>query len=114
MKQIITFKVNSQVYLGLTTLTLLENLRLLNITIPYFCYHEYLPLAGNCRMCVIELEGVPKLMVACCILLDIGLVIYTDTNRVFEVRQSILEFLLINHPLDCPTCDQGGECDLQD
>ena len=82
------------------------------ITIPCFCYHEKLSIAGNCRMCLVQINN--GLGASCAINLVDAMVIYTDNKRVREARESVLEFLLINHPLDCPICDQGSECDLQD
>lgn len=82
------------------------------ITIPCFCYHEKLSIAGNCRMCIIQINN--GLGVSCAVNIVDAMIIYTDNKRVREARESILEFLLINHPLDCPICDQGSECDLQD
>ena len=82
--------------------------------IPRFCYHEGLKIAGNCRMCLIEDTKSAKPIVSCAMSLTSGLEIFTNTVRVKKARESVMEFLLINHPLDCPICDQGGECDLQD
>jgi NADH dehydrogenase/NADH:ubiquinone oxidoreductase subunit G len=82
------------------------------IYIPYFCYHERLNVAGNCRMCLVEVNKV--LVVSCSLLLTNGMTIFTKNKRIRYIRENILEFLLVNHPLDCPICDQGGECDLQD
>ena len=84
------------------------------IEIPRFCYHERLSVAGNCRMCLVEMERSPKLVASCAMPVADGMVIRTDTETVRKARQGVMEFLLINHPLDCPICDQGGECDLQD
>ena len=86
----------------------------LGITLPSFCYHEKLNIAGNCRMCLVELEKNVKPVAACAFPIINGLNIFTDTPLVKKARENILEFLLINHPLDCPICDRGGECDLQD
>lgn len=86
----------------------------LQIKIPVFCYHEKLNVAGNCRMCLIEVEKSPKPVVACATPLMDQMSIFTDTPLVKKARENVLEFLLINHPLDCPICDQGGECDLQE
>jgi NADH-quinone oxidoreductase subunit G len=83
------------------------------IKLPCFCYNENLSIAGNCRICLVEIANMPKLMLACSTRITKNMVIKTDSNRVQRVRKSIVEFLLINHPLDCPVCDQGGECDLQ-
>jgi NADH-quinone oxidoreductase subunit G len=82
--------------------------------IPRFCYHERLSIAGNCRMCLVEVEKMPKPVASCGQPVADGMVIHTDTENVRKARRGVMEFLLINHPLDCPICDQGGECDLQD
>ncbi len=84
------------------------------VEIPRFCYHERLSVAGNCRMCLVEVEKSPKPIASCSYPTAEGMVIHTDTPMVKNGRRGIMEFLLINHPLDCPICDQGGECDLQD
>ena len=86
----------------------------MGIEVPYFCYHERLSIAGNCRMCLVEMENSPKPIASCAMPAGEGMVIYTDTPEVKKAREGVMEFLLINHPLDCPICDQGGECDLQD
>ena len=82
--------------------------------IPRFCYHERLSVAGNCRMCLVEVEKSPKPVASCALPVADGMVVKTDTPMVRAARRGVMEFLLINHPLDCPICDQGGECDLQD
>ena len=83
--------------------------------IPRFCYHERLSIAGNCRMCLVEVKpGPPKPQASCALPAAEGQEIFTDTPMVKKAREGVMEFLLINHPLDCPICDQGGECDLQD
>ena len=82
--------------------------------IPHFCYHDRLSIAGNCRMCLVEMERSPKPIASCAMPAADGMVIRTDTPSVKKAREGVMEFLLINHPLDCPICDQGGECDLQD
>src|SRR5918911_1749134 len=84
------------------------------IVIPHFCYHPKLSIAGNCRMCLVELEGRPKLEISCNTPVADNMVVYTNSPRVVEGRRGVLEFLLINHPIDCPICDQAGECGLQD
>lgn len=86
----------------------------LKINIPYFCYHEQLSIAGNCRLCLVELPSAKNLVVSCANFVEEDMSIYTNNFRVMKARESVLEFLLIHHPLDCPICDQGGECDLQD
>ncbi len=82
--------------------------------IPRFCYHERLSVAGNCRMCLVEVEKAPKPVASCAYPVMDGMKVFTDTPVVRNARRGVMEFLLINHPLDCPICDQGGECDLQD
>ena len=82
--------------------------------IPRFCYHERLSIAGNCRMCLVEQEKSPKPIASCAMPAADNMVIHTNTPKVKKAREGVMEFLLINHPLDCPICDQGGECDLQD
>jgi len=82
--------------------------------IPRFCYHERLSVAGNCRMCLVEIERAPKPVASCAFPVADGMKVFTDTPMVRNARRGVMEFLLINHPLDCPICDQGGECDLQD
>jgi NADH-quinone oxidoreductase subunit G len=82
--------------------------------IPRFCYHERLSIAGNCRMCLVEMEKSPKPIASCAMPAADGMVIRTTSERVKKAREGVMEFMLINHPLDCPICDQGGECDLQD
>ncbi|MFP4386324.1 MAG: NADH-quinone oxidoreductase subunit NuoG, partial [Alphaproteobacteria bacterium] len=87
----------------------------LGIEIPRFCYHDKLSVAGNCRMCLVEIEGGPPKPVASCALACAdGMSVRTDTEMVKKAQRSVMEMLLANHPLDCPICDQGGECDLQD
>lgn len=94
--------------------TILQAAQMVNKEIPIFCYHPKLEIAGNCRMCLVELEGAPKPVASCAMPASNGMVIKTNTEMVHKARKGVLEFLLINHPLDCPICDQGGECDLQD
>jgi len=94
--------------------TVLEACETVGIEIPRFCYHEALSIAGNCRMCLVEVEKSPKPVVSCAMPVMAGMKIFTNTPLVKKAREGVLEFLLLNHPLDCPICDQGGECDLQD
>lgn len=101
------------------TVSLLDYCLNLGIFIPHFCYHKHLSIAGNCRMCLIELSKSPKPIVSCAmnaksILLGANVEVFTNSPLVKKARENIMEFLLLNHPLDCPICDQGGECDLQD
>ncbi len=86
----------------------------LGIEIPRFCFHDRLSVPANCRMCLVEMERSPKPVASCALPCGDGMVIHTDTEMVHKARKGVMEFLLINHPLDCPICDQGGECDLQD
>ena len=82
--------------------------------IPHFCYHKKLSIAANCRMCLVDVEKAPKPMPACATPVTMGMVVRTKSDKAIKAQQSVMEFLLINHPLDCPICDQGGECQLQD
>ncbi len=83
-------------------------------TIPHFCYHKKLSIAANCRMCLVDVEKMPKPMPACATPVSQGMIVRTKSEKAIKAQQSVMEFLLINHPLDCPICDQGGECQLQD
>ena len=86
-----------------------------DVEIPVFCYEPKLGKpVGACRMCLVEVEGIPKLQTACSTPVRDGMVVYTLTDRVIEAQNAVVEFLLVNHPLDCPVCDKGGECPLQD
>ncbi len=93
---------------------LIEVARQGGIEVPYFCYHPGLSVVAQCRMCAVEIEKMPKLQTACSTPATDGMVIRTDTPRVKDAQKGTMEFLLINHPLDCPICDKSGECDLQD
>ena len=95
-------------------LTVLQACEQAGAEIPRFCYHEKLSIAGNCRMCLVEMEKSPKPIASCAMPAAEGMVIKTNTEKVEKSRKGVMEFLLANHPLDCPVCDQGGECDLQD
>jgi len=95
-------------------LTVLQACEKAGVEIPRFCYHEKLSIAGNCRMCLVELEKSPKPVASCAMPASEGMNIKTNTEFVEKARKGVMEFLLANHPLDCPVCDQGGECDLQD
>jgi NADH-quinone oxidoreductase subunit G len=95
-------------------ITVLQACEMAGKEIPRFCYHERLSVAGNCRMCLVEQEKAPKPVASCAMPVAEGMVIKTDSPLVQKARRGVMEFLLINHPLDCPICDQGGECDLQD
>ena len=95
-------------------LTVLQACEKAGVEIPRFCYHEKLSIAGNCRMCLVEMEKSPKPVASCAMPVAEGMNIKTNTPLVEKARKGVMEFLLVNHPLDCPVCDQGGECDLQD
>ncbi len=95
--------------------SILQAAEQLGVEIPRFCYHDKLSVAANCRMCLVEVEGgPPKPVASCAMACGDGMVVHTDSDKVKKARKGVMEFLLINHPLDCPVCDQGGECDLQD
>ena len=95
-------------------LTVLQACEKAGVEIPRFCYHEKLSIAGNCRMCLVEMEKSPKPIASCAMPATEGMIIKTNTPKIEKSRKGVMEFLLANHPLDCPVCDQGGECDLQD
>jgi NADH-quinone oxidoreductase subunit G len=95
-------------------LTVLQACEKAGVEIPRFCYHERLSIAGNCRMCLVEMEKSPKPIASCAMPAADGMNIKTNTPKIEKARKGVMEFLLANHPLDCPVCDQGGECDLQD
>src|SRR6187200_3286552 len=84
------------------------------IYIPRFCYHKHLAIAANCCMCLVEVEKAPKPLPACATPVAPGMKVFTRSPKAIAAQKSVMEFLLINHPLDCPICDQGGECELQD
>jgi NADH-quinone oxidoreductase chain G len=94
--------------------TVLEAARSAGIKIPTLCYHQQLEKYGGCRLCLVEVEKMPRLQTACTLMVTDGMVVRTETEGIASVRRSVLEFLLINHPLDCPYCDKAGECELQD
>ncbi len=94
--------------------TILQACQQAGVEIPHFCYHERLNIAGNCRMCLVEVERSPKPVASCAMPVADGNVIHTQSEKAKKARHGVMEMLLINHPLDCPICDQGGECDLQD
>jgi NADH-quinone oxidoreductase subunit G len=82
--------------------------------IPHFCYHKKLSIAANCRMCLVEVEKAPKPLPACATPVTNGMIVRSHSEKAVKAQKGVMEFLLINHPLDCPICDQGGECQLQD
>ena len=94
--------------------SIIQAAELAGVTIPRYCYHEKLAVAGNCRMCLVDVERMPKLIASCAMPVQNGMVVHTDSERIKKAREGVTEMLLENHPLDCPVCDQGGECDLQE
>ena len=93
--------------------TVIQAAEKLGIFVPRYCYHPGLSIAGNCRICLVEVEKFPKLQIACNTPVSEGMVVRTRNEKAEDGRRAVLEFLLANHPLDCPVCDQSGECDLQ-
>lgn len=94
--------------------TIIEAAKAKGITIPHFCWHPSLSVSGNCRVCLVEIEKMPKLAIACATIAAEGMVVHTSSEKALDARNAVMEFLLINHPLDCPICDEAGECKLQD
>src|ERR671916_110988 len=94
--------------------TIIEAAKQAGILVPHYCYRPSLPSPAVCRMCLVEVEKAPKLMPACVTQVAEGQVVHVDSDRAKKAREGVLELLLINHPLDCPICDQAGECELQD
>ncbi|MFA7457722.1 MAG: NADH-quinone oxidoreductase subunit NuoG, partial [Micavibrio sp.] len=107
-------KINDQEIEVAPGTSILQAAEQLGYEIPRFCYHDRLSVPANCRMCLVELEGAPKPVASCAMACGDNMVVYTDSEKVRRSRKGVMEMLLINHPLDCPICDQGGECDLQD
>lgn len=112
--KLVTFEVNGQELQAEAGSMLIEATDAAGINIPRFCYHKKLSIAANCRMCLVEVEKVPKPLPACATPVTEGMKVYTRSPKALAAQKGTMEFLLINHPLDCPICDQGGECELQD
>jgi NADH-quinone oxidoreductase subunit G len=110
----LSIRINNVVFLIQENISVLDACKYVGINIPRFCYHEILSISGNCRMCLVEIDGVEKPVASCVTLVEEGMSVWVDTAFVKKAREGVLEALLLNHPLDCPICDQGGECDLQD
>ena len=110
----LSIQVNNYNYVVKSNLSIIEACKFIGIVLPRFCYHEKLSVAASCRMCVVEVEKLPKPLTACSADLMSNINIFTNTPFLQKARENILEALLLNHPLDCPICDQAGECDLQD
>ncbi len=94
--------------------TIIQAAKKFGIDIPHFCWHPSLSISGNCRVCLVEVEKIPKLVIACSTLAAEGMVVHSASEKTLAARNAVMEFLLINHPLDCPICDEAGECKLQD
>jgi len=111
---LITIEVDGQKLHGRQGDMLIEVTDAAGIHIPRFCYHRKLSVAANCRMCLVEVERAPKPLPACATPISEGMRVFTKSPKAIAAQRATMEFLLINHPLDCPICDQGGECELQD
>ncbi|HEX7548292.1 MAG TPA: 2Fe-2S iron-sulfur cluster-binding protein, partial [Candidatus Methylomirabilis sp.] len=109
-----TLKINGVEIVTPGPMSILEAARSAGIEIPHYCYHPGLSVVGQCWMCQVEVEKMPKLATACNTAAAEGMVVSTNSPRVEKARRAVLEFYLLNHPLDCPVCDRGGECPLQD
>ncbi|MDP1601859.1 MAG: 2Fe-2S iron-sulfur cluster-binding protein, partial [Legionella sp.] len=96
------------------SMNVLEACRAAGVDVPHFCYHPRLSVVGQCRMCMVEIEGAPKIQASCTVPVRDGMVVLASSEKALAARNATMEFLLINHPLDCPICDQAGECKLQD
>src|SRR4030088_2857094 len=94
--------------------TVMDATNKLGVYVPHFCYHKKLTIAANCRMCLVEVEKAPKPLPACATPVTAGMIVRSHSDKAVKAQKGVMEFLLINHPLDCPICDQGGECQLQD
>src|SRR5580698_6802711 len=113
-QKLVTLKINDRNVQVPAGTTVIEATRLIGTEVPSFCYYPGLSLQGACRMCLVEVEKMPKMQTACTQVVAEGMVVRTNTDQVRQARKYMLEFLLTNHPLDCPVCDKGGECELQD
>jgi NADH dehydrogenase/NADH:ubiquinone oxidoreductase subunit G len=111
---LVNVEIDGQALTGAKGAMLIEVADAAGIQIPRFCYHKKLSIAANCRMCLVDVEKAPKPMPACATPIMEGMKVYTQSKRALDAQRNVMEFLLINHPLDCPICDQGGECELQD
>lgn len=114
MNNMISLTVNDYSFEVQAGSSILEACKAVGAVVPRFCYHELLSIAGNCRMCLVEVEGIEKPVASCLTDVTDNMVVYTDSLFVKKARENVVETLLLNHPLDCPVCDQAGECDLQD
>ncbi len=110
----ISIKINDFEFLVKPNISILEACKYAGVNVPRFCYHETLSVSGNCRMCLVEIENLEKPIASCVTEVEEGMSVWVDTPFVKKARENVVEALLLNHPLDCPICDQAGECDLQD
>lgn len=110
----ISVEIDGQIYKARKGQMIIEVTDAHGISVPRFCYHSKLPIAANCRMCLVQVEKAPKPLPACATPIADGMKIQTQSEYARKAQKAVMEFLLINHPLDCPICDQGGECELQD
>lgn len=110
----IKFFINNQSVFVPYNITLLEACESIGIEVPRFCFHSHLSIAGNCRVCLVEVNKMPKPVASCSMPLLENMHVFTNSPMIRKAREGVLEILLLNHPLDCPICDCGGECDLQD
>src|SRR5438045_6671506 len=113
-QKLISLKINERDVQVPPGTLLIEATRRIGTEVPSFCYYPGLSLQAACRMCLVEIEKMPKMQTACTVQITDGMVVHSETDKVKQARKSTLEFLLGNHPLDCPVCDAGGECELQD
>src|SRR6201984_3914151 len=113
-QKLVTFKDNDRELQVPAETLVIEAAKQISTEVPSFCYYPGLALQAACRMCLVEVEKMPKLQTACTLVATEGMIVRTDTPQVHKARKDMIEFLLSNHPLDCPVCDKGGECELQD
>jgi len=115
MSETVKLTINDVEYEVEKGLTILEAAKNLGIKIPYFCQHKHLSISGNCRMCLVDVKpGPPKPAIACATKVADGMEVQTETDEIIRARKAVMEFLLVNHPLDCPVCDEAYECKFQD
>jgi len=113
-KELVNITIDSMHMTVDRSMTIIQAARANGVSVPHFCWHPELSVAGNCRICLVEVEKLPKLVIACATQVTEGMVVHTRNPKVINAREAVMEFLLINHPLDCPICDEAGECKLQD
>ena len=114
MADLVTFTIDGKQLQAPAGTLVINAAKQAGIEIPAFCYYDGLALQAACRMCLVEVEKMPKLQPACTLPVAEGMIVHSDSAQVKQARKGMLEFLLTNHPLDCPVCDKGGDCDLKD